>query len=85
MFTLTVHSLINMNQQVIFHLNNGNDIIKNEYPLTIINGLFENVDEQLCKYYNIDYKQVNTIELISWKKLTTRQDQSSIKRNTIKS
>tara|TARA_B100000287_G_scaffold410869_1_gene439763 strand:- start:71 stop:235 length:165 start_codon:yes stop_codon:yes gene_type:complete len=54
-----------MNQQVIFHLNNGNDIIKNEYPLTIINGLFENVDEQLCKYYNIDYQQVNTIELLS--------------------
>ena len=64
--TTTVHSLINMNQQVIFHLNDGNDIIKNEYPLTIINGLFENVDEQLCKYYNIDYQQVNTIELVSW-------------------
>ena len=53
-----------MNQTVIFHLNDGNEIIKEDIPSTIIQGLFDDPDKQLCDYSQVDYQQVNSIEVL---------------------
>ena len=55
--------------QVVFHMKGINnteyDIIKNDIPYTVINGVYEDPDVQLCDHYGIDYDQVNCIELVS--------------------
>ena len=53
--------------QVVFHMKGDNnteyDIIKDDIPYDVINGVYEDPDEQICRHYNIDYDQVNCIEL----------------------
>ena len=67
MLTTTVHLftlLINMNQSVIFHLNDGNEIKKDNMPLSFIDGTYDQQDKQLCEYFHVDYQQVRSIELL---------------------
>ena len=53
-----------MNQSVIFHLNDGNEIKKDNMPLSFIDGTYDQQDKQLCDYFQVDYKQVLSIELL---------------------
>ncbi len=63
-----VHFFFIMNQ-VVFHMKGVNDteydIIKDDIPYTVINGVYEDPDVQICEHYGIDYDQVNCIELLS--------------------
>ena len=54
-----------MNQQVIFHLNDGKEIKKDNTPLSFIDGTYSNQDKKLCDYFQVDYQQVASIELLS--------------------
>ena len=54
-----------MNQQVIFHLNDGKEIKKDNTPLSFIDGTYLNQDKKLCDYFQVDYQQVTSIELLS--------------------
>ena len=38
------------------------DVIVDDVPYTIENGIYQDPDEQLCEHYNIDYNLVNCIE-----------------------
>ena len=55
--------------QVVFHMKGTNDteydIIKDDVPYTVINGIYEDPDVQLCNHYDINYDDVNCIELLS--------------------
>ena len=55
--------------QVVFHMKGINDteydIIKDGIPYIVINGIYEDPDVQLCNHYNINYDDVNCIELLS--------------------
>ena len=50
--------------QILFHLKDGNSVIKNDCPLSLITTNSNQVDKLLCDYFNIDYQQVNAIELV---------------------
>ena len=43
-------------------LNDEIDVIVNDVPYVVENGIYEDPDVQLCNYYGIDYDQVNCIE-----------------------
>ena len=62
------HEVLIMNQ-VVFHMKGVNnteyDIIKDDIPYSVINGVYEDPDVQICEHYGIDYDQVNCIELLS--------------------
>ena len=55
--------------QVVFHMKGDNnteyDIIKDDIPYTVINGVYDDPDVLICEHYGIDYDQVNCIELVS--------------------
>ena len=38
------------------------DLIVEDIPYEIINGTYQDPDEQLCEFYEIDYNLVNCIE-----------------------
>ena len=38
------------------------DVIVNDVPYTIEDGIYQDPDQQLCEHYGIDYDQVNCIE-----------------------
>ena len=38
------------------------DVIVNNVPYTVTDGIYQDPDEQLCEHYGIDYSQVNCIE-----------------------
>ena len=38
------------------------DIIVDDVPYEIVDGTYQDPDEQLCEHYGIDYDQVNMIE-----------------------
>ena len=38
------------------------DLIVEDVPYEIINGTYQDPDEQLCEFYGIDYNLVNCIE-----------------------
>ncbi len=38
------------------------DLIVEDVPYEIIDGTYQDPDEQLCEFYGIDYKLVNCIE-----------------------
>jgi hypothetical protein len=40
------------------------DVIVNDVPYAVINGIYQDPDEQLCEHYGIDYDQVNCIEVL---------------------
>ena len=65
---LSIYHEVLMNQ-VVFHMKGINDteydIIKDDIPYTVINGVYEDPDVQICEHYGIDYDQVNCIELLS--------------------
>ena len=50
--------------QVLFQLKDGNNIIKDDCPLSLINTNSNQVDKLLCDYFQIDYQQVNSIQLV---------------------
>ena len=39
------------------------DVIVDDVPYTIEDGIYQDPDEQLCEHYNIDYDLVNCIEV----------------------
>ena len=53
-----------MNQQVIFHLKDGNQIKKDHLPKRFIDGTYQQQDKKLCDYFQVNYQQVNSIELL---------------------
>ena len=38
------------------------DVIVEDVPYTVTDGIYQDPDEQLCEHYNIDYNLVNCIE-----------------------
>ena len=38
------------------------DVVVEDIPYTIVDGIYQDPDEQLCEHYGIDYDQVNCIE-----------------------
>ena len=38
------------------------DAVVDDIPYTIVDGIYEDPDKQLCEHYGIDYDQVNCIE-----------------------
>ncbi len=55
--------LEDMNQ--LFTFGDGElDVIVDDVPYTIEDGIYQDPDEQLCEHYGIDYDQVNCIEAI---------------------
>ena len=38
------------------------DVVVDDVPYTIVDGIYQDPDEQLCEHYGIDYSQVNCIE-----------------------
>ena len=40
------------------------DVIVDDVPYTVSNGIYQDPDEQLCEHYNIDYSLVNCIEAL---------------------
>ena len=40
------------------------DIIVDDIPYEVIDGKYQDPDEQLCEHYGIDYDQVNCIEAL---------------------
>ena len=47
-----------------YQYNDGEyDVIVDDIPYEVIDGYYQDPDEQLCQQYGIDYDQVNCIEL----------------------
>ena len=46
------------------HGNNEIDVMVDDIPYQIVDGKYQDPDEQLCEHYGIDYDQVNCIELL---------------------
>ena len=46
------------------HGNNEIDIVVDDVPYEIIDGTYQDPDEQLCEHYGIDYNHVNMIEAV---------------------
>jgi len=44
------------------HGNNEVDIVVDDIPYELLDGTYQDPDEQLCEHYGIDYNQVNMIE-----------------------
>ena len=43
--------------------NNGEyDVIVDDVPYEIVDGTYQDPDQQFCEFYGIDYDQVNCIE-----------------------
>ena len=40
------------------------DVYVDDVPYEIVDGTYQDPDEQLCEHYGIDYDQVNCIELL---------------------
>ena len=40
------------------------DVIVDDVPYEIVNGYYQDPDEQLCEHYGFDYSQVNCIEAL---------------------
>ena len=40
------------------------DVIVDDVPYTVHDGIYQDPDEQLCEHYNINYDLVNCIEAI---------------------
>ena len=40
------------------------DVIVDDVPYTVRDGIYQDPDEQLCEHYGIDYNLVNCIEAI---------------------
>ena len=40
------------------------DVIVDDVPYTVHDGIYQDPDEQLCEHYGIDYDQVNCIEAL---------------------
>ena len=38
------------------------DVIVNDVPYEVLDGTYQDPDEQLCEHYGIDYNQINCIE-----------------------
>ncbi len=38
------------------------DVVVDDIPYEIIDGSYQDPDEQLCEFYALDYNQVNCIE-----------------------
>ncbi len=41
------------------------DVIVDDVPYTVHDGIYQDPDEQLCEHYGIDYSLVNCIESVS--------------------
>ena len=57
-----------MNHPYINVRNNVNttgevDLVVDDVPYEIVNGTYQDPDEQLCEHYEIDYDLVNMIEM----------------------
>ena len=40
------------------------DVIVDDVPYTVRDGIYQDPDEQLCEHYGIDYSLVNCIEAV---------------------
>ena len=40
------------------------DLYVDDIPYEIVDGVYQDPDEQLCEHYGIDYNQVNCIEAV---------------------
>ena len=53
-----------VNSSLQFEYNCGEyDVVVDDVPYTVHDGIYQDPDEQLCEHYGIDYNQVNCIEL----------------------
>ena len=39
------------------------DLLVDDVPYEIVDGTYQDPDEQLCEFYGLDYDQVNMIEM----------------------
>jgi len=40
------------------------DVIVDDIPYEVVDGIYQDPDEQLCEHYGIDYNLVNCIEAV---------------------
>ena len=40
------------------------DVIVDDVPYEVLDGTYQDPDEQLCEHYGIDYNQINCVEAI---------------------
>ena len=40
------------------------DVVVDDIPYEVLDGTYQDPDEQLCEHYGIDYNQVNMIEAL---------------------
>ena len=40
------------------------DVVVDDIPYEVLDGTYQDPDEQLCEHYGIDYNQVNCIEAV---------------------
>ena len=40
------------------------DVVVDDIPYEILDGTYQDPDEQLCEHYGLDYNQVNCIEAL---------------------
>ena len=45
-------------------INDELDVYVDDIPYEIVDGTYQDPDEQLCEHYGIDYNQVNCIEAV---------------------
>tara|TARA_R100001594_G_scaffold55760_1_gene89392 strand:+ start:1010 stop:1237 length:228 start_codon:yes stop_codon:yes gene_type:complete len=64
-FPNTVPVKVHLEHLGIEYKQNDNelDVIVDDVPYEIVNGYYQDPDEQLCEHYGIDYDLVNCIEL----------------------
>ena len=52
-----------MSKNLQFEYNCGEyDVLVNDVPYEVVDGIYQDPDEQLCEHYGIDYDLVNCIE-----------------------
>ena len=55
--------IINLPHVEVQHNDGEVDLIVDDVPYEIVDGTYQDPDEQLCEFYNINYDLVNCIEL----------------------
>jgi len=53
---INVHNNVNKTGEV--------DLVVDDVPYEIVNGTYQDPDEELCLFYGLNYNDVNNIELI---------------------
>ena len=40
------------------------DVVVDDVPYEVIDGTYQDPDEQLCEFYELDYNQINCVEAL---------------------